>query len=68
MMKMEVIIGNATTQTIHEIWHAKNSTNHEQHSSGNFKRISPCKMLLSRKTELNEFASVNGRKIGIENT
>ena len=65
----EVIIGNATTQTIHEIWHSEKLHKlREQHSSGNFKEISPCKKCYyPRKTELNEFASVNGRKIGIEN-
>jgi radical SAM protein with 4Fe4S-binding SPASM domain len=65
----EEIIGDATTQTIHEIWHGKKLNQlRTQHSSGSFKEISPCKKCYyPRKTEVNEFASVNGRTISIEN-
>ena len=66
----EEIVGNATFQTIHEIWHGAPLTKiREAHGrTDGFKEIPLCKKCFyPRKTEVSETAMVDGRKVLIEN-
>lgn len=64
------VIGNANIENIYDIWHGEKLQKiREQHKLPcGFKNISVCrKCYLPRKTEENEEAFVNGRKIIIKN-
>lgn len=67
---MDIDIGDAETQTIHEIWHGEKFKEvravHDREDG--FKSIKPCKnCYYPRKAEADEEAVINGRVIKIEN-
>lgn len=67
---MDVDVGDANTQTIHEIWHGEKLNRvralHEQPDG--FKSLKPCRnCFYPRKTAADEEAIINGRLIKIEN-
>jgi len=67
---MDVDIGDANTQTIHEMWHGKKFQDaralHAQQDG--FKSLKPCRnCFYPRKTAADEEAIINGRLIRIEN-
>jgi radical SAM protein with 4Fe4S-binding SPASM domain len=64
-----VVVGDANTQTIHQIWHG-DALNEIRgiHADGSFKTIESCRRCYyPRKTIANETAAVNDRIIHIEN-
>lgn len=66
----ENVIGNAYEESILDIWHGENLTKVRQiHNKANgFKELEMCRRCFyPRKTEVNETATINGRKILIEN-
>ena len=65
----EVLLGDAQTQTIYEVWHSSQMAKIRQlHAEGQWGELGPCKRcLLPRKTEMSETALVEGREIVIEN-
>ena len=67
---MDVDIGDATIQTIHEMWHGEKFNHvralHAQQDG--FKSLKPCRnCFYPRKTVADEEAVINGRLIRIEN-
>jgi radical SAM protein with 4Fe4S-binding SPASM domain len=67
---MDIDVGDATTETIHEIWHGEKLNQiralHEQRDG--FKSLKPCKnCFYPRKAAPDEIAMINGREIRIEN-
>lgn len=67
---MDIPIGDANTQTIHEIWHGEkfNKVRDVHAEPDGFKSLKPCKnCFYPRKTADDEEAVINGRKIRIEN-
>lgn len=65
----DVLLGDARTQTIHEVWHSSQMAGIRQlHAEGRWRELEPCqRCLLPRKTETSERAVVDGREIAIEN-
>lgn len=66
----KVIVGDAQRQTIHEIWHGSVLEKIRQvHTDPQgFRGVSPCReCYYPRKTCVNEYVTVNGRTISIEN-
>ena len=66
----KVIIGDIYQDSIHQIWHGeKLNAIRDKHSADNgFLEVDPCKECnYPRATEVNEYATVNGRQISIEN-
>lgn len=64
-----VIVGNANTESIRDIWHgARLSSIREIHRRGGFREIPVCKRCyLPRLTEENEFGQVDGREFTVKN-
>jgi radical SAM protein with 4Fe4S-binding SPASM domain len=65
-----VVVGDATSETIHAIWHGELLSNYRaiHRQMDGFKQIPLCrKCYLPRETDENETAMVNGRKVVIRN-
>ncbi len=65
-----VIIGNANTETIYQIWHSENlnKIREIQQKTGGFKEIPVCKKCyLPRATDDHEFGIVNGHGFVVKN-
>lgn len=66
---VEVVVGDANRQTIHEIWHGEPLERIRRvHAAGEFKSIPSCaRCYYPRKAVANESAVINGRVIHVEN-
>jgi len=67
---VRTVVGNAWEQSIHDIWHGDGMMRvRELHAKRDgFKEIEACRdCYYPRKVESNEWASVNGRRVVIEN-
>jgi radical SAM protein with 4Fe4S-binding SPASM domain len=64
-----VIVGNANTEAIRDIWHGERlSSIRDIHKRGGFREISVCRTCyLPRLVEENELAQVNGREFTVKN-
>ena len=66
----KIIVGDANSQTIYDIWHSEVLNNYRAiHAScDGYKKLPHCKeCYYPRKAEVNETATINGRVIGISN-